>query len=141
MKYVLVALMATFVGVAGVSAQTPSGSITGSLEDPQSRAVAGAEVKAQAADATYTSATDSLGAFRFLNLPPGRYEIAVDYPGFAELRSQAIVEVGKSSELKLLLAVAPVVESVDVTGAPPIVDPRARGTATNFTAGELAAVP
>jgi hypothetical protein len=47
MKHVLVALLATFVGVAGVSAQSPSGSITGSLEDPQSRAVVGAEVKAQ----------------------------------------------------------------------------------------------
>ena len=141
MKYVVVAFLATFVGVAGVSAQTPSGSITGSLEDPQSRAVVGAEVKAQAGDATYLSTTDSVGAFRFLNLPPGRYDIAIDYPGFAELRSQAFVEVGKSSELKLLLRVAPVVESLDVTAAPPIVDPRARGTATNFTASELAAVP
>jgi hypothetical protein len=141
MRDILVAFLATFVGLAGVSAQTPSGSITGSLEDPQNRAIVGAEVKAQAADATYTSTTDSTGAFRFLNLPPGHYAIAVDYPGFAELRSQAIVEVGKSSELKLLLAVSPAVESVDVTGAPPIVDPRARGTATNFAAGELAAVP
>ncbi len=141
MKYVLVALLATFIPVANAAAQAPGGSITGSLQDPQGRAVVGADVKAQAGDATYSFTTDALGQFRFLNLPPGRYDVAVTYPGFADLKSEAIVEVGKSSELKLLLRIGAVIESVDVTAAPPIVDPRARGTATNFTANELAAVP
>jgi hypothetical protein len=141
MKSVLVAFLATLIVVANLAAQAQGGSITGSLLDPQGRAVVGADLKAQAGDATYSFTTDGLGQFRFLNLPPGRYEIAVIYPGFAELRSEAIVEVGKSSELKLLLTVGAVVESVDVTAAPPIVDPRARGTATNFTASELSAVP
>src|SRR5436190_20889300 len=141
MKYVLVALVATFVGAGGAAAQTSGGSITGSLQDPQSRAVVGADVKARAGDATYNSTTDPAGEFRFLNLPPGRYELAIDYPGFAALRREAIVEVGKNSNLRLALGVAPVLESVDVTAAPPIVDPRARGTATNFTAGELVAMP
>src|SRR5688500_12659065 len=141
MKHVLVAFLTTFVGVADAAAQAHGGSVTGSLQDPQGRAIMGAAVKAQAGDATYGFTTDSLGQFRFLNLPPGRYEISVTYPGFADLTSEAIVEVGMSSDLKLLLRVAPVIESVAVTGAPPIVDPRARGTATNFSAGELTAVP
>jgi hypothetical protein len=141
MKYVLVAILATVIGVAEASAQAHGGSISGFLQDQQGRAVPGADVKAHAGDATYSFTTDSLGQFRFLNLPPGRYEISITFPGFADLTSEAIVEVGKSSDLKLLLLVAPLVESVAVSAAPPIVDPSARGTATNFTASELTAVP
>ena len=54
MKYFLVALLATFVVAADATAQVSGGRITGSLQDPQSRAVVGADVKARAGDATYT---------------------------------------------------------------------------------------
>ena len=140
MKSVLIT-MATLLMVAEAAAQVPSGSITGTVQDPQGRVVVGAAMTTQGADAQYTFTTDSEGRFRFLNLPPGRYEVIAAYQGFADTRTEAIVEVGKSSELHLQLRVAAVVETVSVSAAPPILDPRASGTATNFTAGELAAIP
>ncbi len=141
MRYVLVAIAATFIGTVEVAAQVPAGSITGSLLDPQGRVVVGADVTAQAADAKYTFTTDAAGAFRFLNLPPGRYDVIATLSGFADSASEAIVEVGKTSDLQVQLHVATVVETVSVSAAPPIIDPRAAGTATNFTAGELAGIP
>ena len=71
MKSVLVAFLATLIVVANLAAQAQGGSITGSLLDPQGRAVVGADVKAQAGDATYSFTTDGLGQFRFLEPAPG----------------------------------------------------------------------
>ena len=52
-----------------------------------------------------------------------------------------IVEVGKTVDLPVLLKVSPLDEIVTVTAAPPIVDTKATGTATNVTADELAMIP
>ena len=140
MKSVLIAL-ATLLTVAEAAAQVPNGSITGTVQDPQGRVVIGATMTTQGADAKYTFTTDHDGRFRLLNLPPGRYEVVAAAQGFAETRTDAIVEVGKSSELHLQLRVAGLIETVSVSAAPPIIDPLASGTATNFTSGELAAIP
>jgi hypothetical protein len=141
MRYIIVALLATFAAVTDAAAQVQGGSITGTLRDSQGGVVVGAEVTAHAADAKYNFTTDGAGEFRFLNLPPGRYQVAVRHPGFGDTATEAIVEVGKSSDLQLQLRVATVVETVSVSAAPPIIDPRASGTSTNFTAAELAAIP
>ena len=52
-----------------------------------------------------------------------------------------VVAVGQNVALPLTLGVATVQESVTVTGASPIVDATAMGTATNFTQDELSTVP
>src|SRR5207237_5782977 len=52
-----------------------------------------------------------------------------------------IIEVGKTVELPLTLRIAMVAETITVTGASPVVDTRATGTATNFTSDELTKIP
>lgn len=141
MKNIVLALAIALPCAVHVAAQVASGSITGSLQDPQGGVVVGAEVTAQAADARYQFTTDAAGQFRFLNLPPGRYTVAATVPGFSETTREAIVEVGKSSDLRLELRMAAIAETISVTAVPPIIDPRATGTATNFVESELASIP
>jgi hypothetical protein len=144
MKRIIVALAAALITVtwpAGAAAQVEGGNVTGALRDQHGGVLVGAEVAAQASDARYSFTTDGQGAFRFLNLPPGRYVVTASFPGFATTTREALVEVGKSVELAVELRVAAVAETVSVNAAPPILDPRATGTATNFTSTELASIP
>ena len=57
--------------------QTITGTIVGSARDPSALPVAGASVTL-----TWQAATDALGDFRFTNVTPGVYKIAVKAEGF-----------------------------------------------------------
>jgi carboxypeptidase family protein len=134
-------VLAALVAASPAAAQTHGGNITGAVRDQQGGAIAAASVTAQAADARHTTTSDDEGSFRFLNLPPGRYTVTASSAGFAITSREAIVQVGGSVDLSLELRVAPVVETLTVNAASPILDPRASGTATNFSASELTSIP
>jgi len=53
-------------------AQAPAGSITGVVSDQQGAAIPGADVAVIGTDATFHITTSTDGAYRFLNLEPGR---------------------------------------------------------------------
>jgi Carboxypeptidase regulatory-like domain/TonB-dependent Receptor Plug Domain len=123
-------------------AQVSGGNIAGTVKDQQGGVLPGVLVTVQGVDATQTFTTDSSGEFRFLDLAPGLYKLTVELPGFKTLvRADLVVAVGKNVELSMTLTVAAVAETVTVLGESPIVDPKATGTATNFTSDELKAIP
>ena len=96
----------------------------------------------RALDATQTFMTEGSGEYRFLNLAPGPYKITATLSGFTTVvREDVIVAVGRSVELPLALKIATVAETITVVGESPVIDTRATGTATNFTADELAKIP
>ena len=123
-------------------AQVSTGTIAGTVTDEQGAVLPGATVTLTSADRTSTFTTDRDGRFRFLNLPPGAYTLAIELTGFSKLvREGLAVSVGTSLDLPLSLRVASVSETVTVSGESPIVDTRAMGTATNFTQAELEKIP
>jgi len=123
-------------------AQIQGGSITGAIKDEQGGALPGVVVSAQGVDATETYTTDAGGEYRFLNLAPGPYKVTASLQGFATIvRDNVIVSVGKNVELPLTMKVGGVSETITVSGESPIVDTKATGTATNFTADELGKIP
>ena len=123
-------------------AQLQSGSISGTIKDEQGGVLPGVTVSAQGGDATQTSVTESNGEYRFLNLAPGSYKVTAVLAGFSTIvREGVIVSVGKSVEVPMTLKIAQVAETITVSGESPVIDTRATGTATNFTADELARIP
>ncbi len=64
--------------------QQITGSVTGTVTDPASAAISGAQVKLTntGTGAVESAASDSEGNFRFLLLPPGTYSLRVTDPGF-----------------------------------------------------------
>ena len=102
------------------------------------RAAQSSHVSAQGLDATQTLSTESTGEHRLLNLAPGPYKITATLSGFGTIvRENVIVAVGRSVELPMTLKVAPVAETITVSGESPVVDTKATGTSTNFTSDEL----
>jgi outer membrane receptor protein involved in Fe transport len=112
---------------AATSAQTTSGSITGSVTDPQQSAVAGATVNVtdEAKSLTLTATTDKEGRFVFPQVPPGNYKLTIEATGFKKMERTDILlvandkltlgdlalEVGQASETVTVTAEATLVQA------------------------------
>ncbi|PYQ47027.1 MAG: hypothetical protein DMF78_24795, partial [Acidobacteria bacterium] len=72
-----VALVVALLGAPAAEAQQTTGSLLGTVSDAGGGAIAGATVTATQRDTGFVRAgkTDSAGAFRFPNVPLGRYDI------------------------------------------------------------------
>ncbi|HYM23104.1 MAG TPA: carboxypeptidase regulatory-like domain-containing protein, partial [Vicinamibacterales bacterium] len=123
------------------AAQTQDGSVTGVVRDQSGASVPGSAVEIQGPDATFRFTTDSDGAFRFLNLQPGRYHLKASLEGFRTAERDLIVATGKNVDLPLTLSINALVDVVNVTAPTPMLDARATGSSTTFTADELANIP
>ena len=91
-------------GMAPVHAQP---TLTGTVvQDDSERALAGAEVLLRETDAPEVvreTTTGPGGTFRFPNVLPGRYTLAVQQLGYAAHRRALVVEVGESRDLTVRL--------------------------------------
>lgn len=90
--------------------------ITGQIVDPGGAAVVGAHVEARQLGGTFDTrlVSDQQGRFFVSSLPPGRYEIHIEHPGFRDLRQQAEVQTGLSVSLNLPLVISSLAETVTV---------------------------
>ena len=140
-RWILVVAIALAPGVPAAG-QLQGGSVAGTAADQTGVTLPGVTVTIRGADATHSVDTDGQGRFRFVNLAPGTYVLTASLSGFSTVvHERVVVEVGKHVEMALQLKVAPVTETVTVSGQSPVVDPRATGTSTNFTANELTTIP
>jgi hypothetical protein len=105
--------------------QVTGGSVTGSVQDPTSAAIAGAAVKLlnTATSAVQTTATDNSRNFQFLLAPPGVYVLEVTTQGFRTFRRDGIVvEADRSLAVPVTLAIGQVTDTVEVSGGTPHLD-------------------
>ena len=116
--------LAEFVGVfalftAGLSGQTVSSGLQGTVVDPANAVVANAPVTLIQTEtgATRNAVTNDTGLFRFLNLAPGTYSVSVKAPGFKGFTTNSIVLAANETRDvgKLELAIGNTSESVTVT--------------------------
>jgi len=131
-----------FLGlVSSAVAQTQGGSVTGSVRDDQSATVPGSAVEIQGPDAAFRFTTDADGAFRFLNLQPGRYRVTASLTGFRTAQRDVMVTTGKNVDVTMTLSIASIGTSVTVTAPMPMLDARSTGASTTFSSDELANIP
>ncbi len=122
-------------------AQVKGGNISGIVKDDEGGVLPGASVTVHGADATQMSITDGGGQYRFLELAPGAYTVTLGLSSFAPVTRDAIVAVGRTADVSVTLKLASRGETIAVTAAPPIVDPRVTGTSINFSGAELTYIP
>ncbi|HEX8027686.1 MAG TPA: TonB-dependent receptor [Vicinamibacterales bacterium] len=142
MKKLLTAAFITLIAVLPAYAQIAGGSISGTVTDEQKAVLPGVTVTIQGTDRTQSAVTDETGKFRFLNQPPGAYNVTFELSGFAAVKHEGVVvAVGRDAALAVSLKLATVAETITVTGESPIVDTKVTGTSTNFTTDELTKIP
>ena len=105
--------------VSAARGQSTSGSVTGTVTDPNGALVPGAHVALSNPVSGYsrTSVTDPSGAFRFPNLPFDQYTVVVSSASFATARKQVSVESTVPASLSIHLQVEDVASSITVEAA------------------------
>ena len=126
----VLSLFGTLLAVLTVLAPSARGqevtaTIVGTITDQSGATVSGATVKANSVDrgTTYTGVSNEAGLYRISQLPAGNYTLKVEKTGFATVsRSQFVLTVNQVARIDLALKVGQVSETMEVTGAPPILE-------------------
>ena len=113
-------LVLGIVAIAGLAGAQTTGTVQGTVTDPQSALLAGATVllTQTATNTSKSASTNTAGSYVFDFLPPGTYSVNVSFQGFktAALKS-VLVEASKTTTVNVRLEVGQVSESVEVTSA------------------------
>jgi Carboxypeptidase regulatory-like domain len=109
-----------------LSGQTTYGALTGTVTDPSGAAVVSAEVTLTNIGTTEkrVQSTGTDGVYSFVNLTPAKYRIDVEKSGFKRTSNPEVtVDVGQTARIDIVLQVGEVTQSVEVTGATPLLQP------------------
>ena len=102
---------------ASAWAQAGTGSVTGSVLDPQGLVVPGVTVTlTSGSGATRTTVTDSQGRYVFENVAPGPYQVSFELTGFSAQTTKVVVSAGQPATTETKLALGGQTEAVQVTG-------------------------
>jgi hypothetical protein len=105
-------------------AQNATGSITGTVTDPNNEAITNAVVTVtnKATGAVRKLTTRSEGNYSVENLFPGEYEIKVESQGFVSQAQTLTVQVGNNTTGNFSMTVGATSQTIEVTGGAPLVN-------------------
>src|ERR1700732_2607436 len=107
-----------------LGAQVAGATLSGTITDAQGGAVVGAKVTAKngATGVTTESTTNATGAYSIVNLLPANYDVSVSASGFRTTVSKVTLTVGAQQAMNVALIVGEVSQTVEVTGAAPVIE-------------------
>src|SRR5580700_6983634 len=106
-------------------AQSTGGRIRGTVSDPSGASVTAATVTLvnEATHAAHEVQSGASGEYLFIEVPVGSYEIDVIQAGFKKfIRKGIALDLNEVISVDITLQLGAATESVEVTGAPPVVD-------------------
>src|SRR5207302_112695 len=123
--------------------QAISGNLVGTVFDPSGAVVPNAEVEAVnvATGVKTVTNTTSSGGYRFNNLPVGTYTVGVKAQGFASTGKQVTLELNQTGTLNFSLTPGAVSTTVEVSGAPPLIDTTTAQIQSNYEQKETQDLP
>jgi hypothetical protein len=112
------ALLSSLLLLSQLQAQSPRGSLRGSVQDVTGARIANATIVAQSSDSSLRREADSedRGEFRIDDLLPGRYRIVVSAAGFSDAVAEVPIAVSSVREISVTLKLAASAQSVTVKG-------------------------
>ncbi|HEY6989679.1 MAG TPA: TonB-dependent receptor [Bryobacteraceae bacterium] len=125
MSRIVKSLVLFLLGVTAAWAQITSGNIAGLVEDPSGAVIPNAEisVKQNSTGEARTTRTTGSGEFSVTFLQPGSYTVTASAGGFkSKTLSDITLRVDQTANLRITLEIGSSTETVEVTGAAPLVD-------------------
>ncbi|HEV3040639.1 MAG TPA: carboxypeptidase regulatory-like domain-containing protein [Candidatus Angelobacter sp.] len=111
------------IAVQPAWAQETTGTITGTVVDPNGAAIQGATVTAKDVDrgTSFTTQTNETGAFNLTRVPIGTYVVTVSSKGFETANyPKFTLELNQTARLPFQMKIGQVVDSVTVEGVAPL---------------------
>jgi hypothetical protein len=121
---ILVCLVFLTAAAVLLQAQTSTtGQVRGVVKDPTGAVISGAKVTLTSpAGEQRDTATDAEGHFRFVLLPPAKYQVAAESSGFKPTTLSGVaVTVTETTDLSVSLGLAGTAESVNISAELPLV--------------------
>jgi hypothetical protein len=142
--YWLVTMLA--VGLFGLQAAAQTivtGDVVGTVVDPSNAVVANATVTLSSTEGGVSQATktSSTGLYRFSLLKPGNYTLLVEQPGFRKVSQSVVVGIGNVTTANIQLQVGQGTETVEVTGAAPLLQTENANIETSLSAKAIEEMP
>ena len=121
---VLICALGLLLSATPLRAQVSGATLSGTITDVQGGAVIGAKISARngATGVTSETTTNGSGFYTIVNLNPADYAVSITAPGFRTATSKVTLIVGGQQALNLALIVGEVSQTVEVTGAAPVVE-------------------
>jgi hypothetical protein len=126
MKVRALAMLVTILISAKLAmSQSTFGNTVGVVKDPGALVVAGAQVTLSGVDdgSTHNATTSDDGTFEFTNVKPGKYEVTVQAPGFADAKVPIVELVARQTvRLEIALKVKSASEMIEVGDLAPMIN-------------------
>jgi hypothetical protein len=126
-----------------LAAQTSS-EILGTVTDATGAVITDAKLVAKNVETglTYAGASGENGQFRVPLLPPGKYELTVEKPGFAKyIQSGIQLQLGQRADLSIKLTVSTSAETISVTSEAPLINTTNSEVGVNIDSKRISELP
>ena len=142
-RHLLAAFLLAFaVPVSDGFAQTQTGTVEGTVTDPQGARLPGVTVTLTGPQGSQTTVTDEQGQYRFVGVQPATYMVRSELSGFVGRSAESVaVGMGRTATVDFALELAGVAENVEVRGAGSAVDVKSAATETNLSNELLTLMP
>jgi len=124
--------------------QAVNATLLGTIADPSGGVVPNAKVSITEVNTgvVKTTTTNESGNYNFPDLPPGTYKVSVELSGFKRAEQSGIdVLVNTSRRVDIQLQPGTVSESIEVTGAPPMLQTDRADTGSQIETAQTANLP
>ena len=141
---VVVALVFILTGSIAAFGQQITGTIVGTVKDPQGAVVNTATVKATNLDTGFSRSApaNGYGEYRIDYLPVGRYTVEATAPSFERfVQKNVALDVDQELTVDITLAVGAQTQTVTVTEAPPLINTSDAVIGRTIEADEIIGLP
>lgn len=134
-KKVSIFIVLAFMALMTANAQMKlTGDINGVVTDERGELLPGAQItlKGEKLYKTLSIISNREGAFRFVTLVPGTYELEISLPGFNTLKySRIVVNVGKTITIPAKMEVSGISKEISVEAKAPLIETKTPQISTN----------